>query len=233
MNIGKIIQVKWHILKRSKLFYILITFNYFVLAFFDPKSAVLLPGVEQYIYRYNNQQFYIVLTSIFIVNILFNEKSLNSIKNYFVIYIKDVKTDIFGTFWIICISNIVAFSIGQSTLLLINFLYFQVVYLSLFFVNLAVVSMEIIICTLLVMSLRLLFKKDIFIIGIFIIIIFTSIAVNNVYISIPLTIKILEGEAYYLTYGMDLWLGRIFLLCSSFVIFIIGLKKFDNMLVKQ
>ncbi|WP_066495550.1 hypothetical protein [Abyssisolibacter fermentans] len=223
-------RAKWNSLKRSKFFFFLMVFNYILLAIVDNKSILLMSGIEQYIYRYNFQQIFIVISSAIFVNILFNERSIDSIKNYLVIYIKDIKTEIYRIVLLISITNISAFIIGQLLVLVINYIYFGEVNVCLFFVNLAIVSLEIIICIIFVIGLRLLFKKDILVFGIFYLIILILLIINNVFVTIPLTIKILGlgGQGYYITYDPELWLGRIILLSISFIILKLSLQRFGK-----
>ncbi len=221
MGILTILRVKWSTLKRTRAFYFLIISNYFLLAMVDTKSWVLMPDIESYIYRYVFQQFFIVITSILLVQIVFNEKTIDSIKNYMIIYVKDLKKEIYGTALLCIIVNVAALFVGQIILLVINFIYYGKVLLSLSLVNFTIVSLQIIISILLVMSLRLRFKKNLLVFGLFYLIILTLITVNNVFITLPLTIKILGigGEGYYITYGWQLWVGRVILLGIVYVAF--------------
>lgn len=230
MNTRSVVKVKWHTLKRSRVFFLLIISNYYLLAFFDTKFPILMRGIEQHIYRFTHQQFYIVISCVLMVNIIFNEKYLDSIKNYLLIYIKDLKMDVYASFWVISLSNIFAFLLGQILLLLVNYYVHEEIILSLFLVNALIVSIEIMTAVLLVMALRLLLKKNILVYGIFTLIVFFSIAINNVFVSLPLTIRILGADenGYYLTYGINLWIGRIFLLSMSYSLFRFGLKKFTH-----
>lgn len=221
MELYTILRVKWSTLKRAKAFYFLIIFNYFLLALVDSKSYVLIPNVECYIYRYVFQQFFIVTTSIFFVNIVFNEKTIDSIKSYMIIYVKDMKKEIYGTALLCIIVNVAAFIIGQTILMVINYIYYGKVLFTLSVVNSTIVSMQIVISILFVMSLRIYFKKDLLVFGLFYLSIMALITINNVFITLPLTIKILgiDGEEYYITYGWQLWAGRVILLVINFTAF--------------
>lgn len=230
MDIYTILKVKWSALKRMKAFYFLIILNYFLFAMIDTKSFVLMPNVEAYIYRYIFQQFYIVITSVLFVSIVFNEKMIDSIKNYMIIYIKDIKKEVYGSALLCIIVNVVAFFIGHIILLGINYIYYGKVLWSLSIVNFIIVSFEIVISILLTMSFRMCFKKNIFVFGFFYLIILAMLTLNNVFITMPLTIKILGigGEAYYITYGWQLWVGRFTLLVISYVSFRLSIIKLNK-----
>lgn len=78
------------------------------------------------------------------------------------------------------------------------------------------------------MGLRMYFKKNILVYGLFYLTIMTMISINDVFIAMPLTIKILGiGEGgYYSTYGWQLWVGRAILLVIIYVAFRLSLNKF-------
>lgn len=221
MEIYTILKVKWNALKRTKTFYFLTIFNYFLLAMVDTKSLVFMPNVENYIFRFIFQQFCIVITSVLFINIVFNEKTIHSIKNYMIIYVKDINKEIYGTAILCIMVNVGTFFIGQVLLLIINYIHYGKVLLILPLVNFIIVSFQIVISTLFVMSLRVYFKKNLLVFGIFYLTILAMITINNVFITMPLTIRILgvsEG-AYYVTYGWQLWVGRFILLAISYALF--------------
>lgn len=230
MRIRTIMRVKWSALKRTKFFYFFIFLNYFFLAMVDTKSLVLMPKVESYIFRYLSQQIWIVITSTLFIYIIFNKKNVDMIKNYMIIYVEKIETEIYGIALICIIVNVVALFIGQIFLLIINFIYYGKVLFTLFVVNFIIVSLEIVISTLIQISLRLYFKKNIFVFGIFYIFIIAMLMINNVFVTIPLTIKILGigGESYYTTYGWQLWFGRAILLIISYGAFRLSINKFKK-----
>lgn len=230
MEIYPILRVKWSALKRTKAFYFLIIFNYFLLAMADTKSFVFMPNVDSYIFRYINQQFWIVLTSTLFVYMVFNEKTIDSIKNYLIIYVKDIKKEIYGTALLCIIVNVAALLVGQAILLIINYIYYGKVLLTISIVNFIMVSLQIVISILFVMSLRMYFKKNLLVFGLFYLTIMVMVTINNVFITMPMTIKIIgiEGEGYYITYGWQLWAGRAILLiitCAAFRLSVNRLNK--------
>lgn len=90
--------------------------------------------------------------------------------------------------------------------------------------------MEIQISLFLIMGLRLIFRKDMLVYSIFFMIIILSIASNNILFGIPLTMNMvgISSQEYYVTFGKELWIGRIILLAISIVLFKIGIKYFEN-----
>lgn len=231
MTIYTILHVKWSSLKRKKTFYLLILFNYFLLAMVDTKSFVLMSGVDDYIFRYVMQGVYIVIMIPLFVDIIFNEKTIDIIKNYMIIYVKDIRKEIYGTTLLCIIVNIVALFIGQMVVLSINYIYFGKVPLTLAIVNFIIVSIQIIISILFAIYLRLYFKKSLIVYAFFYLTIMAMISINNVFITLPLTIKILGtgGQGYYITYGWQLWTGRIILLLLSYTAF----RFSTNRLIKE
>lgn len=227
MKISQKIKINWILLKRSSLFWIVSLFNYIVLAFLDNKSGVLLYSYEASIYRYTVQQIFIVITSIFLIQQLFNEKMLNTAKNYMVIYTHKITDDIYAVLAVNCLTNILFFFAGQLLLFTINIICIHQMQIRLWVVNLIIVSLEIVISQLLVMGLRLLFKKDILVFGMYFLLIITSLVINNVFICFPLTIHIVGFGSleYYITFGKELWLGRILLLLLAGITFKAGITK--------
>lgn len=230
MGLYTVLRVKWSVLKRTKAVYFLLILNYFLLAMVDTKSFVLMPGVENYIFRYTFQQFCIIITSALFIYTIFNEKTIDSIKNYMIIYVKDIRKEVYGTALLCIIVNVVAFFIGQVILLIINYAYYGKVFLILSIVNFIIVSLQVIISTLFVMSLRMYFKKNLLVFGLFYLTIMAMITINNVFITMPLTIKILGigGEAYYITYGWQLWVGRCILLVMAYAAFRMSINRLSK-----
>ena len=149
-------------------------------------------------------------------------------KNYLLIYNKNIKTEIYSIFCVDSLVNIGAFLIGQVILLGINIVKAPQVYIQLWGVNLIIVTMEILISLLLIMGLRLLLKKDILVFCVFFIIVIFSIASNNILLGIPLTMNMvgISSQGYYVTFGKELWIGRIILFLVAFFIFKLGIKYF-------
>lgn len=230
MEIWKIVLIKWKALKKSKVFYALIFFNFFLLAMVDTKSFILLPNIVGYIFRFIIQQLFIIMTIPMFVHLVFNIKSLDSLKNYMVIYVKDIRNEVLGSAFLCIIVNIIALFIGQALLLGINYIYYGKVYWILSTVNFILVSLEISSSVLLVMSLRMLFKKDLMVYGLIYLILMTMVVINNVFVTMPLTIKIvgIGSQGYYLTYGWQLWAGRFIILSASYIIFMLAIKKFKD-----
>lgn len=227
MGISRIMRMKWSLLKRSKVFYILIIFNYLLLSMIDSKSIVMMSTIEDYIFRFIYQQVWIIITSALFVNIIFDEKNIQSIKSFMIIYIKDIKNEIYGTALLAILINIIALLIGHIMLLTSNYLYYGEIFLSVSIHNFIITSLEIITSVLFVMSLRIYFKKNIIVFGFFYLTLISMLAINNVFITMPLTIKIVGvgAEGYYVTYGWQLWAGRIFLLFIAYSAFNISISN--------
>lgn len=97
-------------------------------------------------------------------------------------------------------------------------------------VNFFIVSLQIVISILFVMGLRMYFKKNLLVFGLFYLTIMVMITINNVFITMPLTIKILgiAGEGYYITYGWQLWVGRVILLLISYLAFRLSMIRLNK-----
>lgn len=235
MNIKQYVKANWIELKRNKLFIFFCLFNYFFMALVDNKSFLFLNNYEMYIYRFVFQQLFIVVTSMFGVGILLSEKVLRSIREYMIIYAKNVSFDIYLRLGITCLVNVGFFILGQLILLFINIANSKEIFLSLWATNIGIVTLEIIVCTLFIMGLRLLLRKDIIVFPLFLVYILWSLTTNNVLYSLPLTMNIvgITEQRYYVTLGKKLWIGRILLLIVGSIIFKIGLNKFKSSCTKE
>jgi hypothetical protein len=225
MEIKNILNYQWITIKRYKIYYIYIFIVYFILAFFDLKNKIYISEVSEYIYRYNFQQVCIVFSSIFVVSLLINEDFLKLFGDFISLYIRDVKKYFYSTFILLSLVNIVPFILGQTLSLFVNYLYYGNIPIILFLVNILIVSMEIEISILLTMTLSLVLKKNVLVYLLYFITITILLVVSNVYISIPLNISILEDEAYYITFDLPLWIGRIILMAICGILFHFAIKK--------
>lgn len=215
--------------RRNRLFLIVGSFNYILLALVDAKN-ILLKNYEQWIYRDVLQQIFITIMITFVVSSIFNENTLEQINSFFIIYNKKIKDEIYTIFFSIIWSNVAFFLIGQILSLVINAIMGKI-YLLLWIVNIITVILEMIICILFVMGIRMLFEKDIIVFTLFYLMVLTSIISNNVFISMPLTMNIvgIKEQGFYVSFGMELWIGRIFLLVIAFIIFNLGIKRYEKL----
>ena len=230
MNLKRDIFTKCALLKRNYIFWILCAFNFFALAMFDNKTYFVVENYEQCIYRYNFQQVFIIFTCIFMIHLMFNEGELIAIRDYKIIYTKSVQQEIKSYAYSGIIMLVVGFVSGQFLAFIINFLLGGKVYIELFLVNIVIVIAHISVAILLIMGLRMLFVKDIVVYGIYYVWIFVSLISGNVYVSMPLTIRIvgIEEQGYYVTFGKELWLGRVLLIILALFIYKIGVSRFEH-----
>lgn len=209
------------IIKKNKIYYLFIAFLYVFLAFFDITNKWNLTTYNDYIYRYNFQQFFIVIINIVFVMRFINEKYVNMYDNFLNIYIQNPYKYFCCFLMTLSLANIIPFIIGQLTAYVVYSGHIQILV-----VNLFIVSIEIVVSVLLSMSFVLLIKKDILVYASYYILVFISMVLNNIYIAFPLTINLLEDQEYYITFGIDLWIGRIVLFVCSLIFFVFALKRF-------
>ena len=226
--LNKNFQIKWNIFKRNKYMWFYLLFNYIFLALIDKKGYIFLENNFLYAYRFISQQLYIVFTLIFFINIFINEKFMKIIENFMIIYIEEIRKELRTTIIFSIFINILMFSFGQIILGTVNYIFFLNIPLHFLIVNFLATSIEIITIIFLIIGIRLLFRKSIFVYSIYYVYILLSLSINNIWITTPLTIKLLEeiiGEYHY-NFGIKLWLSRIFLLLIAIFIYLRGEKKF-------
>lgn len=235
MKLKRDIATKLISLKRNVIFWILCIICYYVLALADMKSYFFINNYEQAIYRCNFQQVFIVFLCVFIVHITFHENELQSIKDYKIIYAKNIKQEMYSYLLTNMIVNIGAFLSGQLIASVVNIMLGGEIFVKLLVANFLIVSMEITAAILFIMAFRMIFRKDIVVYGVYYVLIIASLIWSNVYVSIPLTINIvgIEEQAYYVSFGKALWIGRIILVLSGSLFFILGAGKFERDCIKE
>lgn len=221
-------QIKWNIFKRNKYMWFYLLFNYIFLALIDKKGHIFLENNFLYAYRFISQQLYIVFTLIFFINIFINEKFMKIIKNFMIIYIEEIRKELRTIIIFSIFINILMFLFGQIFLGTVNFIYFSSIPLHFLIANFLAISIEIITMIFLITGIRLLFRKSIFVYSIYYVYILLSLSINNIWITTPLTIKLLEEimREYHYNFGIKLWLSRILLLLIAVFIYLLGKKKF-------
>lgn len=238
MDFRRDIFTKCTLLKRNILFWIVYVFDFYALAVCDNKVFFVIKNYELNVYRCIYQQAYIVFTCVFIIHLIFNERELTAIRDYKIIYTKSVQQEIRSNACAAIIVLASGFIFGQIIAMIINALLGGKVYIGLVLANMAIVSAQIVVAVLLIMGLRMIFIKDIAVYGIYYVFIFVSVLSENVYVSMPITIKIAGeevggyynsfGNGYYVSFGKELWIGRLLLLLIAFLIYKIGVNRFCN-----
>lgn len=205
------LNCQFKILRRYKVMYIYSILVYVMLAFYDTSSGFNVKDISAYISRCNMQQVVIVFSIGIIVSLLVNENSMRLFEDMLNIYVESKKKYFNSILVVLAGSNILLFTVGQ----IFSYLNTKSIPFSLFIVNLCIVSLECIIAIQIFMTIRLWLRKTILTYIVYLGVIFLSLMLNNVFISLPLNINILETEGYYYTYGWQLWIGRVVLFLVS------------------
>ena len=150
------------------------------------------------------------------------------IENFMIIYIEEIRKELRTIIIFSIFINILMFLFGQIFLGTVNFIYFSNIPIHFLIANFLAISIEIITMIFLITGIRLLFRKSIFVYSIYYVYILLSLSINNIWITTPLTIKLLEEimREYHYNFGIKLWLSRIFLLLIAVFIYLLGEKKF-------
>lgn len=190
--------------KNIFLYYILV---YIIFGLIDTKFRFILTKDYMFSYRFITQQIVVFFTIPYIVNKYLNEKFIRIINNYMKLYIKDLKKYINKIMFRLIFTNISFFLIGQLIFLAIN------KNINIHYVIFMI--MEIVIAILMIFSMSLYFNKNIIVYGIYYILLILGAVVNKFWISLILTIKILDSDILYL------YLSRIIMLLIFTVIYIV------------
>lgn len=230
MKDKNIYKIKLRLILRNRMMMVLLFFIYIVLTFADIKTIGLIMSKESYIFRLIHQQIFIIFFLPLLVRLIFNEKTINLLKGYMVIYVNDLRGDLKSTLVTLALINMIFFAVGQGIFSLINYAVCRVVLIDFIIENTFIVFMEICTVLLIMMVLILKFKKDIFVFTIYYSLIVISLMINEVYVTIPLTVKILGNVllGYSNNYGFLLWFSRMYLLAASYFLYKFVLIKFNK-----
>lgn len=163
-------------------------------------------------YRFITHQIIILFTIPYIVNKYINEKNIRIISNYLKLYIKDLEKYIGRILFDVVFTNIFFFLIGQVVFFIINrninihYVLFMII--------------EILVSIIIIFSMSLYFNKNIIVYGIYYILLISGLVVNKCWISLVLTIKLLDDNILYL------YLSRIIILVLFSSMYILIKNRF-------
>lgn len=194
---------------KNILYYILV---YIVFGIIDTKFHFILTAEYMFSYRFITHQIIILFTIPYIVNKYINEKNIRIISNYLKLYIKDLEKYIGRILFDVVFTNIFFFLIGQVVFFIINrninihYVLFMII--------------EILVSIIIIFSMSLYFNKNIIVYGIYYILLISGLVVNKCWISLVLTIKLLDDNILYL------YLSRIIILVLFSSMYILIKNRF-------
>lgn len=194
---------------KNILYYILV---YIVFGIIDTKFHFILITEYMFSYRFITHQIIILFTIPYIVNKYINEKNIRIISNYLKLYIKDLEKYIGRILFDVVFTNVLFFLIGQVVFFIINrninihYVLFMII--------------EILVSIIIIFSMSLYFNKNIIVYGIYYILLISGLVVNKCWISLVLTIKLLDDNILYL------YLSRIIILVIFSSMYILIKNRF-------
>lgn len=194
---------------KNILYYILV---YIVFGIIDTKFHFILTTEYMFSYRFITHQIIILFTIPYIVNKYINEKNIRIISNYLKLYIKDLEKYIGRILFDVVFTNIFFFLIGQLVFFIINrninihYVLFMII--------------EILISIIVIFSMSLYFNKNIIVYGIYYILLISGLVINKCWVSLVLTIKLLDDNILYL------YLSRIIILVLFISMYILLKNRF-------
>lgn len=211
----KTLLCQWKNLKRHKLYSLLCFVLYFVFALFDFKNSTHLNTMEDQIYRHNFQQWVMVFAHVIITLMVLNEQFFEVYENLLKLYLKNEKRFFYAVLAMLGAACLIPFVLGQVVLLGYSHLMGDFIDYKLWLVNLCIVSCETVITICLSAGLILYLRKNTLVYTAYYLIVFSLLVINNIYVSIPLSMSLLESEGYYLSFAQPLWTGRALLITLS------------------
>lgn len=194
---------------KNILYYILV---YIVFGIIDTKFHFILTTEYMVSYRFITHQIIILFTIPYIVNKYINEKNIRIISNYLKLYIKDLEKYIGRILFDVVFTNVLFFLIGQVVFFIINrninihYVLFMII--------------EILISIIVIFSMSLYFNKNIIVYGIYYILLILGLVINKCWVSLVLTIKLLDDNILYL------YLSRIIILVLFSSMYILLKNRF-------
>ncbi len=182
---------------KNILYYILV---YIVFGIIDTKFHFILTTEYMFSYRFITHQIIILFTIPYIVN------------KYIKLYKKDLEKYIGRILFDVVFTNIFFFLIGQVVFFIINrninvhYVLFMII--------------EILVSIIIIFSMSLYFNKNIIVYGIYYILLISGLVVNKCWVSLVLTIKLLDDNILYL------YLSRIIILVLFSSMYILIKNRF-------
>lgn len=222
----KTIISQWCSLKRQKVYLFSCVILYIFLALFDNRNGFFVANLDAQIYRHIFQQLFIVFGNILFTMCVLNEQFFDVYENMLKLYLKNEKQFFFYLMLVLYGATVVPFLLGQSLYFCLSFYTGNFISVKLWLINMLLVMFEILITINLSAALNLFIKKNMLVYISYYLIIFTMMITGNVYTALPMTMKILETQQYYYTFGVPLWIGRFMLLVISTVVLYLGVRFF-------
>lgn len=222
-------NVSFRLLKKDKIFWLLLLFTYIILPFFDMKRIGVVDTFGELIFRMLAHQIFVVFLILFAVKRAINEKIFALQKTLLVIYTNDLRKTMIDTMKCTMISHLCFYNIGQVLFQLSCFLFTNKIYnIPLLFI--LYINVEIITIILSIFCLFLIFQKDTIVYFVYYISIIILLVINHFYITIPYTIKMVDS---LIGFRWDIFLIRILIMIVSIFTFTKALKKYTEIFFQQ
>ena len=206
---------QWHNLKRQKVYIRCCFVFYMLLAVADNRNFLLVADLEAQVYRHLFQQIILVFGNILLTMCVVNEQFFCVYDNLLSLYLKNEKRFFITLMLVLYGATVVPFILGQVLFLGLSLWMGSFISIKLWLVNLGIVLCEIVISLNLAVALNFLLKKDILVYVAYYLFIFTCMVTDNVYVALPLNMRVLDTQGYYYSFGAPLWIGRLIGLAVS------------------
>lgn len=217
-------NLNYKLMRRNKLFIIIVLLTYFILPFFDTKGIGLVSTSGRFAFRILSHQIFLSFLVVFNVLMMINEKFLRIQKSYLVIYTDDVKKNIICITRSLIVVNIISYNIGQIIFNVINFGFTKQVFGG-YFKFYLLANVEIITIILFLVSLCVYFKKNLFVYTIYYSVIIALLVFNNKYFTIPMTVKFVKTLEVI---KIDIIISRILILMISNITWLVTIKRYEK-----
>lgn len=185
-----------------------------------------MKSYEDYIFRYNGQQYYIILTIVFFLVLFMKEEFFSGYESIILPHVKKEKKYFGALFLTVYIYNLIPFMVISLAVFVVNGLKSAYYPVGLFCVNLMLVGMEMAAALLLGIGFFVLMKKSLLVFLSYFLVIEILTSTGNVFCSLPLTFAIVQNQGYYFTFAAPLFIGRFLILVFAYLIYKICVSAF-------
>ncbi|CAG7840614.1 hypothetical protein CLOHAE12215_02038 [Clostridium haemolyticum] len=215
------------IILKNRISFFLILLSTVVLPFVDIKHFGLIGSYEPYIFRSVNQYFFISIMLPFIVGSIYSQKTVSIIDNHLTVYCKDKRGLVHSLLKGSCIIMSFMFLVGILFRSILNYFVNSINFLRVDILHIILGEILILSIIYFMFYLRIKFTKSIIAYSVYFGILLIMLAINNFYITIPITIKIAENPKFLFHNPANVFvlIPRILILIGLIFLYFKNLKR--------
>ncbi|MCD3363768.1 hypothetical protein G8T83_13100, partial [Clostridium botulinum D/C] len=184
------------IILKNRISFFLILLSTVVLPFVDIKHFGFISSYGPYFFRSINQYLFISIILPFVVGSIYSEKTVSIIDNHLIVYCMDKRGLVNSLLKASCIIMSFMFLIGITLRDILNYFVNRINFLRVDILHIILGEILILSIIYFMFYLRIKFTKSIIAYSVYFGILLIMLAINNFYITMPITIKIVENPKF-------------------------------------